>query len=33
MNAIIKSGEYQKILEKWGAQDGAVKESVINGGK
>ncbi|MER6379947.1 ABC transporter substrate-binding protein [Streptomyces sp. NPDC001250] len=33
VNAIIKSGEYQKILEKWGAQDGAVKESVINGGK
>ncbi|MEU4926749.1 ABC transporter substrate-binding protein [Streptomyces yokosukanensis] len=33
MNAVIKSGEYQKILEKWGAQDGAVKESVINGGK
>ncbi|GGZ76065.1 ABC transporter substrate-binding protein [Streptomyces echinoruber] len=33
LNAIIKSGEYQKILEKWGAEDGAVKESVINGGK
>lgn len=33
MNAIIKSGEYQKILEKWGAQEGAVKQSVINGGK
>ncbi|MGV9990700.1 ABC transporter substrate-binding protein [Streptomyces sp. NPDC003374] len=33
LNAVIKSGEYQKILEKWGAQDGAVKESVINGGK
>ncbi|WP_333777070.1 ABC transporter substrate-binding protein [Streptomyces sp. IBSBF 3136] len=33
MNAIIKSGEYQKILEKWGAQDGAVKESAVNGGK
>jgi polar amino acid transport system substrate-binding protein len=33
MNAIIKNGEYQKILDKWGAQDGAVKESVINGGK
>ncbi|MGW4561672.1 ABC transporter substrate-binding protein [Streptomyces sp. NPDC004561] len=32
MNAIVKSGEYQKILEKWGAQDGAVKESAINGG-
>ncbi|MGW0951296.1 ABC transporter substrate-binding protein [Streptomyces sp. NPDC002545] len=33
LNAIIQNGEYQKILEKWGAQDGAVKESVINGGK
>ncbi|MEV6114726.1 ABC transporter substrate-binding protein [Streptomyces sp. NPDC052109] len=33
MNAIIKSGEYAKILQKWGAQDGAVQESVINGGK
>ncbi|MFE9093724.1 ABC transporter substrate-binding protein [Streptomyces sp. NPDC007264] len=33
LNAVIKSGEYQKILAKWGAADGAVKESVINGGK
>ncbi|MFF9024933.1 ABC transporter substrate-binding protein [Streptomyces eurythermus] len=33
MDALIKNGEYQKILEKWGAQDGAVKQSVINGGK
>ncbi|MFB7502497.1 ABC transporter substrate-binding protein [Streptomyces broussonetiae] len=33
MDAIIKNGEYEKILEKWGAQDGAVKQSVINGGK
>ncbi|MEU9476991.1 ABC transporter substrate-binding protein [Streptomyces sp. NPDC048191] len=33
MNAIIKNGEYAKILQKWGAQDGAVKESVLNGGK
>ncbi len=33
MNAIIKSGEYQKILDKWGAEDGAVKESAVNGGK
>ncbi|OIJ89274.1 atrA protein [Streptomyces sp. MUSC 14] len=33
MNAIIKNGEYAKILQKWGAQDGAVKQSVINGGK
>ncbi|MEV5984771.1 ABC transporter substrate-binding protein [Streptomyces sp. NPDC052051] len=33
MTAIIKSGEYQKILDKWGAGAGALKESVINGGK
>ncbi|MGW5367192.1 ABC transporter substrate-binding protein [Streptomyces sp. NPDC004009] len=33
MDAVIKSGEYGKILEKWGAGDGAVKQSVINGGK
>jgi polar amino acid transport system substrate-binding protein len=33
MDAVIKSGEYQKILDKWGAEDGAVKESAINGGK
>ncbi|AYN39473.1 ABC transporter substrate-binding protein [Streptomyces dangxiongensis] len=33
MDAIIKNGEYKTILEKWGAQDGAVKESAINGGK
>jgi polar amino acid transport system substrate-binding protein len=33
MNAVIKNGEYEKILQKWGAQDGAVKESVVNGGK
>jgi len=33
MNAIIKNGEYQKILDKWAVGDGALKESVINGGK
>lgn len=33
MDAVIKSGEYEKILTKWGAEDGAVKASVINGGK
>jgi polar amino acid transport system substrate-binding protein len=33
MDAIIKNGEYAKILQKWGAEDGGVKESVINGGK
>ncbi|MFI9600855.1 ABC transporter substrate-binding protein [Streptomyces sp. NPDC004069] len=33
VNAIIKNGEYEKILEKWGVQSGAVTESVVNGGK
>ncbi|MGW5331552.1 ABC transporter substrate-binding protein [Streptomyces bauhiniae] len=33
LNAIIKNGEYTKILQKWGAQDGAVKEAAVNGGK
>ncbi|MFF7334183.1 transporter substrate-binding domain-containing protein [Streptomyces sp. NPDC008150] len=33
MDAVIKSGEYAKILNKWGAEDGAVTASAINGGK
>ncbi|MFI9151896.1 ABC transporter substrate-binding protein [Streptomyces sp. NPDC053367] len=33
LNAIIENGEYQKILEKWGAAEGAVKEAAVNGGK
>ncbi|MFJ7148478.1 ABC transporter substrate-binding protein [Streptomyces sp. NPDC100445] len=33
MDAIIRNGEYKTILEKWGAEDGAVKESAVNGGK
>lgn len=33
LNAIIENGEYEKILKKWGAEDGAVEKSVINGGK
>ncbi|PKV87797.1 ABC transporter substrate-binding protein [Streptomyces sp. TLI_146] len=32
LNAIIKSGEYQKILEKWNVTDGAVTEAKINSG-
>ncbi|WP_055492506.1 ABC transporter substrate-binding protein [Streptomyces sp. TP-A0356] len=32
MNAIVKSGEYQKILQKWNVTDGAVTEAKINGG-
>ncbi|MEV5435394.1 ABC transporter substrate-binding protein [Streptomyces sp. NPDC052682] len=33
LDAIIKNGEYEKILTKWGVTDGAVKEASINGGK
>ena len=32
VNAIIKNGEYQKILQKWNVTDGAVTEAKINGG-
>ncbi|MEU5097316.1 ABC transporter substrate-binding protein [Streptomyces sp. NPDC020996] len=33
LDAIIKNGEYDKIIQKWGVGDGAVKAAVINGGK
>ncbi|MEU0966644.1 ABC transporter substrate-binding protein [Streptomyces sp. NPDC005917] len=32
VNAIIKNGEYQKILAKWNVTQGAVTEAKINGG-
>ncbi|MFJ2175201.1 ABC transporter substrate-binding protein [Streptomyces sp. NPDC101062] len=32
MNAIIKNGEYAKVLAKWGADSGAVTEATLNGG-
>ncbi|MFF9278712.1 ABC transporter substrate-binding protein [Streptomyces griseosporeus] len=32
LDAIIKNGEYQKILEKWNVTDGGVTEAKINGG-
>ncbi|MFF4798642.1 ABC transporter substrate-binding protein [Streptomyces sp. NPDC001351] len=32
MSAIIKNGDYTKILQKWNVTDGAVTESKINGG-
>jgi polar amino acid transport system substrate-binding protein len=32
LEAIIKNGEYGKILDKWLVKDGAVKEIKINGG-
>ncbi|MGW0827918.1 ABC transporter substrate-binding protein [Streptomyces sp. NPDC002845] len=33
MEAIIANGEYEEIIKKWGAEDGAVTEVTINGGK
>jgi polar amino acid transport system substrate-binding protein len=32
MDAVIKNGEYQKVVAKWGVESGAVKEATINGG-
>ncbi|MEU1459619.1 ABC transporter substrate-binding protein [Streptomyces sp. NPDC005727] len=32
VNAIIKNGEYKKILEKWNVTQGGVTEAKINGG-
>jgi polar amino acid transport system substrate-binding protein len=33
LDAIIANGEYDKVIKKWGVEDGAVKEATINGGK
>ncbi|WP_069773654.1 MULTISPECIES: ABC transporter substrate-binding protein [unclassified Streptomyces] len=33
VDAIIKDGSYQKVLEKWGAESGAIKSASVNGGK
>ncbi|MGW1891182.1 ABC transporter substrate-binding protein [Streptomyces sp. NPDC002004] len=33
LNAIIKNGEYDKIIAKWGVKAGSVKQATINGGK
>ncbi|MFC9681172.1 ABC transporter substrate-binding protein [Streptomyces sp. NPDC056948] len=33
LEAIIKNGEYEKIMKKWGVTDGSVQEATINGGK
>ncbi|MEU7578144.1 ABC transporter substrate-binding protein [Streptomyces sp. NPDC041068] len=33
LDAIIKNGEYEKIIKKWGVEDGAVEEAKVNGGK
>ncbi|MGP3951930.1 ABC transporter substrate-binding protein [Streptomyces sp. 7N604] len=32
LESVIKNGEYDKLMDKWGVQDGAVKEIKINGG-
>ncbi|MBQ0983937.1 ABC transporter substrate-binding protein [Streptomyces sp. F63] len=33
VDAVIKNGEYQKVLEKWEVTNGAVDEATVNGGK
>lgn len=33
LDAIIKNGEYEKIISKWGVTEGAITEARINGGK
>jgi polar amino acid transport system substrate-binding protein len=32
VQAIIDNGEYEKIIKKWGVEDGAVTEAKVNGG-
>ncbi|MER5752534.1 ABC transporter substrate-binding protein [Streptomyces sp. NPDC002088] len=33
LDAIIKNGEYDKVISKWGVEAGSVKQATINGGK
>lgn len=33
LDAIIKNGEYDKVIAKWGVEEGAVKSATLNGGK
>ncbi|MEU4465202.1 ABC transporter substrate-binding protein [Streptomyces sp. NPDC024017] len=33
LDAVIKNGEYEKIMKKWNVTDGSVQEATINGGK
>ncbi|MEW2387614.1 ABC transporter substrate-binding protein [Streptomyces venezuelae] len=33
LDAIIKNGDYEKLIKKWGVEDGAVEKAEINGGK
>lgn len=32
LEAMVKNGDYQKVLEKWNVTDGAVKQVTLNGG-
>ncbi len=32
MDAIIKNGEYKKVMDKWGVSAGMVTEAKVNGG-
>jgi polar amino acid transport system substrate-binding protein len=32
VQAIIDNGEYEKIIKKWGVEDGAITEAKVNGG-
>ena len=32
LDRLIRSGEYARILERWGVEDGALKASSVNGG-
>lgn len=32
LDAVIKNGEYEKVLKKWGVAEGAVDKAVVNGG-
>ncbi|GGN78113.1 hypothetical protein GCM10011579_060980 [Streptomyces albiflavescens] len=33
LDAVIKNGEYDKVISKWGVEAGAVKTATVNGGK
>lgn len=33
LDAVIKNGEYDKVIAKWGVEAGAVKTATVNGGK
>jgi polar amino acid transport system substrate-binding protein len=33
VDAMIKDGSYRKVLEKWGAETGAIDAAAVNGGK